>query len=269
MIQRDKSNAAAIGELHAFYASNKLLVDHFDCRHSDACHQDAQCELKRGAEAHVGTLYGERLRVVVISLDTGGSCSNMDNRRQRIEIDLTPQTTNPHMKGTMETLQAIYGADAENPDVRMLFAMTNAAKCSRRESSSMVPWRLYNRCREYVKEELECLSPELIVTQGNRAHEALGSPESLSELHRKTLYAWTAELPGWVREWLKALAKEHLRTVEIGERDVPVIKAVHPSARGGQWQQFARVGLKPVAAMARHLTQPPSRSGTRRGGRSH
>lgn len=59
----------------------------------------------------------------------------------------------------------------------------------------MVPWRLYNKCREYVKEELECLSPELIVTQGNRAHEALGSPESLSELHRTTLYAWMAELP--------------------------------------------------------------------------
>lgn len=69
----------------------------------------------------------------------------------------------------------------------------------------------------------------------------------------RMLYAWMAELPSWVREWLQALAKEHLRTIEIGERYVPVIKTVHPSARGRQWQQFARVALKPVAAMARHL----------------
>ena len=67
MVQRAKSTTTVVGELQAFYANKKLLVDHFDCPHSDACRQDAQCELRRGAEAHVGTLYGERLRVVVVS----------------------------------------------------------------------------------------------------------------------------------------------------------------------------------------------------------
>ena len=268
-----------IERLHTFYGKKGLLVDNFHCQHSKVCGQNAKCGLYRGAEAHVGSRYGENLRVAVVSLDTGGDNPNMDSRRRQIEVEHTLEGSNPHMKGTTQLLTAIYG-DCENfHEPFKLFAMTNAAKCSRtdKSDSSKVPWPLYKKCMEYVEPELECLSPELIVTQGNEAYWALRdlivpqgknedywnqkSTDALSGTHCQILDSWMAEMqPALVRDWLKALANEYLRIVRIGGNDVPMIKSIHPSARAGQWQRFTRIALQPVVAMAKHLAATASKN---------
>ena len=244
-----------VDRLRQYYESKRLLVSDFSCHYSETCLRAAGCELSRGAEAHVGSKYGDDLRVVVVSLDTGGSAEDMDLRRERIEGN---PPGNPHMKGTADLLNAIYGpgrAGRERQDVFELYAMTNAAKCSREagNDSSKVPSALYGNCSDFAKPELACLRPQLIVTQGNDAYGALESPKGLSEAHEMLLRKWMEQFPELVRDWLASLVSEYLMTMSVDEREVPLMKTVHPSARGGQWQRFVRTGLRPVVHMAKHL----------------
>ena len=254
------SNTKYVNRLQSFYADKGLCIRGFSCQHTNVCAKAAGCALSRGAEAHVGTRYGEGIRVVVVSLDTGGDNDSMDRRRSKIE-DLHPNGgNNAHMRGTTQLLQAIYGTEPniDSGNLYELYAMTNTAKCSRcGPSSTKVPGALYRNCSEYVAPELACLVPQMIVTQGREAWWALDAPRSLSDAHRTVLDHWIADLSihPVVRNWLWSLATEYLMTASVAERDVPILKTTHPSARSGQWQRFARTDLQPVVAMAKHLAR--------------
>ena len=258
----DDNNVTSDGisaRLAAFYRSKGIAVCGFCCKYAEACSAAARnSELCRGSEAHVGSNYGQSRRVVVVSLDTGGMSDGLAKRRKRVE-ETAPG--NQHMHGTLQLLRAVYGDEAfagkEENHLFTLFAMTNAAKCSGGVfGGGQVGWELFHCCREYVMPELKCLDPELIVTQGVRAFAAIGDPGkglALSEAHRVVVEQHTAELPTEVRGWIKAVAEEYFRTVAVGGKDVPAMKTVHPSARGGQWQYFTRIALAPVAWLARCL----------------
>ena len=70
-----------VEELRKLYDCRKIGVNRegitFDCEHSVCCKaaaaKDKGRSLCRGAEAHVGEKYGDPIRIVFISLDTGGS----------------------------------------------------------------------------------------------------------------------------------------------------------------------------------------------------
>ena len=246
------SNTEYVARLRSFYKESGLLVGDFRCAHADACAQAAGFALTQGAEAHVGTRYGDALRVVVVSLDTGGTSHDMAQRREVIEGLHPSGGNNPHMKGTTELLKVIFETTSANGvagNVYEFYAMTNAAKCSRRDSTAKVPGPLYSNCMKWVEPELVRFAPQLIVTQGNEAYWSINSPR-LADKHRDKLDAWMKELPKFVCEWLGALADEYLATASFWGKDVPIIKTVHPSARGGQWQRFAKTNLRPVVRMA-------------------
>ena len=231
----------------------------FCCEHANACKVAAGYLLRQGAEAHVGTRYGKDLRVVVVSLDTGGDNDSMD-RRRRVVQGLHPKVAkkNAHMKGTTELLKAIYGPD--NGNLYELYAMTNAAKCSRAYRGRAKVCRvLYENCSEFVVPELACLDPQMIVTQGNEAWRALRAGDVLSAAHEADLEDWITHraASAVVRDWLWSLAREYLRTASVADRDVPTLKTIHPSARAGQWQRFARTALQPVVTMAKHIATRP------------
>ena len=261
-------STAYVNQLQTFYAANGLLVCDFRCQYANACTEAAECALSQGAEAHVGTRYGEDLRVVVVSLDTGGTSDPMDQRRCKIEClyrpDCDTSHMNPHMRGTTKLLKVIYGieSDIDGGNLFELYAMTNAAKCSRRDpGSAKVSSKLYKNCSDYVAPELAWLAPELIVTQGKEAREALDAGQGLSDVHQNILDNW---LDNWVagrsahpvvRDWLQSLAKEYLMTVCVADNDVPTLKTIHPSVRTGEWQRFVQTALRPVVAMAKHLAQ--------------
>ena len=245
-------------QLQSFYAANRLLVSNFCCQHAAACRKAAVRDLYRGSEAHVGCRYGEGLRVVVVSLDTGGKGESLDKRCKTIQSLYRPDGDtlhmNPHMRGTTQLLKAIYGPD--NGNLYELYAMTNAAKCSRADpGSAKVPRVLYENCSEFVVPELACLDPQMIVTQGNEAWRALRAGDVLSAAHKADLEDWVAHQAAGVvvRDWLRSLAREYLRTVSVADRDVPTLKTIHPSARAGQWHRFVRTALQPVVTMAKHI----------------
>ena len=252
------SNTKYVNQLQSFYDEKGLLVCAFCCEHAKACKAKAGCPLRQGAEAHVGTRYGKDLRLVVVSLDTGGANDSMDQRRRKVQGLHPNGAKNAHMKGTTQLLKAIYGPD--NGNLYELYAMTNAAKCSRADpGSAKVPRVLYENCSEFVVPELACLDPQMIVIQGNEAWRALRAGDILSAAHEADLEDWIAHQAAGVvvRDWLRSLAREYLRTVSVVDCDVPALKTIHPSARAGQWHRFARTALQPVVTMAKHIAMRP------------
>lgn len=211
------SNTDYVDHLQSFYDENALLVSAFDCEHSDACKAAANCLLSQGAEAHVGTRYGEDLRVVVVSLDTGGGNESLEERCRGIEGLHPNGATNAHMKGTTHLLGAIYGT--ENGNLYELYAMTNAAKCSRAgPGSGKVGHVLYKNCSQFVVPELACLDPDMIVTQSNEAWWALRTADHLSGAQETDIEDRIAHqaVGKIVREWLWSLARKGVgRTLGI------------------------------------------------------
>ena len=252
-----------IGKLRTLYDKRKIGVCKcnlsFCCRHLEICERAARAEdrkLCKGAEAHVGEKYGDPIRLVFISLDTGGSETEFGEdlleRRKTIQA-VTYNCANPHMKGTIETLRHLYGRDDLDSDLLKRFAMTNSAKCSGRDNDpSMVPNKLYEKCIGHGLAELNELNPQLIVTQGVKARELLNCWEIDQEEIQKNIPSliWAGVD---VRSWICTQVKEHLKywKMENQEEPVWVLQCPHPSARYGQWRRFKQTMLPILAHFMR------------------
>ncbi len=247
--------------LRKLYDDRKIGVSEnsppFSCCHLASCIAAAKDrDLCLGAEAHIGEKYGDPIRLVVISLDTGGSAGSEEGedlsaRRANVQ-GVTCNEANPHMKGTIQTLRHLYGY-GQKPDCDLLqrFAMINSAKCSGKDNNaSMVPDKLYKNCRDHGLAELDILNPQLIVTQGAKARDLL-KPQEIDEKEiRKRVPSLT-----WgnadVGAWICTQSKEYLKCWKNGDRSVLVLQAPHPSARQGQWQLFERTMLPTIAHVVR------------------
>jgi hypothetical protein len=243
-----------VESLRVFYDRQGLSPgEKFCCPHAAECIRDAAPRtLVHGAEAHVGTRYGAALRLVVISLDTGGGAATVEERTRMIE-DLPGTRLNPHMRGTLEITAELLRPDISEEQPFPYFAMINAAKCSGDDSSmNMVPGSLYDRCRLFAWEELELLAPQVIVSQGRRARAVLPRGKRPA---RGSVDVIARELGSqhWVAEWLWALTSRYLKWIPVSGTQALAVITPHPSARGGQWQRFAVLDMKALAWLVRGL----------------
>ena len=251
-----------VEELRKLYDCRKIGVSKnsppFACCCLESCEAAAKGRggLVKGAEAHVGEKYGDPIRIVVISLDTGGGSgeeSGADLCQRRKDIKKTANCEkNPHMRGTIATLKHLYGCRSES-DLLTRFAMTNSAKCSGKDKKKdRVPDKLYKNCREHGLAELKELNPQLVVTQGTMARNLLDcrcidEEEIQKHMHMPSSLTWG---DADVRSWICTQVKEHLKYWNNGKRDVPVLQTIHPSA-WGQWQRFERTMLPTLAHFLR------------------
>ena len=255
-----------VEELRKLYDCRKIGVrkdrEKFCCDHFACCKAAAKAkgrDLVKGAEAHVGEKYGDPIRLVFISLDTGGDPKKefgecLLKRRKIIQsVTYDDPETNPHMKGTIETLSHLYGRDKREDacDLLKRFAMTNSAKCSGKDKEKdRVPDKLYKNCREHGLAELGVLKPQLVVAQGSRARDLLKRrciDEQKIQKHVDRLMWKDVD----VRPWICTQVKEYLKYWESGDQLVPVLQCPHPSARQGQWQRFERTMLPTLAHFLR------------------
>ena len=251
-------NDPYVEKLRKLYDRRKIGVrkckETFACCHLESCEAAAEPRgLCKGAEAHIGKKYGDPIRLVVISLDTGGSKKEFGEallkRRETIQA-VTYDCANPHMKGTIQTLKHLYGCRPER-DLLKRFAMTNSAKCSWKDNdASMVPGKLYENCRKHGLAELEELNPQLVVTQGAKARDLLEYQKIDEEEIQERVPSLKWE-DADVRPWICTQVKEHLRYWKNGDQLVPVLQGPHPSARYGQWQRFERTMLPTLAHFLR------------------
>lgn len=240
--------------LRSFYDEHQIAKQRFACIHKHECICDAAPRpLTHGAEAHVGTRYGEVLTIVVVSLDTGGGSDTLDRRTEIVE-QLDHRSLNRHMKGTTRLLRALLGPDVGDSKPYPFFAMINAAKCAATDGKrDRVPDSLYERCRSYAQAELQLLLPDIVVAQGPMAAQVLSARTHIPKDRVTAVTEHFSSSPSGA--WLSALAEEYLRQVTLDDHVALGLLTPHPSSRNGQWQRFERLDLPPVAWLARALVR--------------
>ena len=254
-----------IHNLRILYDNRKIGVSEnsppFSCCHLKSCRAAAKNrDLCLGAEAHVGEKYGDPIRLVVVSMDTGGGAEiekgeHLLQRRinvQGVTYEEAKREKNWHMMGTIKTLRHLYGyGQKSDSDLLQRFAMINSAKCSGKDDDkSSMPWKLYKNCWDHGHVELKKLDPELIVAQGAYARNLL-NPQEIDEgeirRHIPNLTWGDADVGAWICTQIR----EYLKYWKNGNRNVLMIQAPHPAARGGQWQLFVRIMLPTIAHVIR------------------
>lgn len=257
-------------QLRSLYEREKIAVQNFDCRHKDTCIHDAlqawsrnpvasSRHLLHGAEAHIGTCYGQLTRIVVLSLDVGSSTDPMTRtlvgRREVIE-SIDPATANAHMRGTFEILDAILGPELKGALPWPYFALLNAAKCSGSVGMDKVPDSLYSRCRPFAQAEIAALQPEILVAQGTTAKYLLPDLDKVpfSDWQPFLTHLGIAKASP-VDGWLAAVIEDYCRFTRIQSTKAIVLLTPHPSDRQGRWQLFRRLNLPICAWIVRKLIE--------------
>lgn len=240
--------------LRKFYNDNGISVGSFCCPNLDSCLKASYPRpLHNGAEAHIGSCYGESLRIVIVSLDTGHKSSDMNDRRSGIE-SVVWDTANPHMKGTITLIKTLLnGLIIEPANIHKYYAMVNSAKCSGADGSrDKVNSKLYGNCHKYTIQEISLLEPQLIITQGVDAantfkREAIDT-NSLSPIFK------VLGIDKVSAGWLTSLVHEYVKLVDIGSGNkIPLLQTPHPSSRNGQWGLFRRIALEPLVKIIHTL----------------
>ncbi len=174
-----------LNSLENYYKKNGILSTHFECIHKKECKGD--CGNFTGpTSSFLGSGYekGNLPRLLFLSLDSGsGEKDPLD--RTPIKVRETNESRNieklkknTHWPLTHEIALHIlkkYSNELQKKDdVKKYFAHVNSAKCSmnklNRKKANKV---LFINCRNYLQKELKIFNPDIIITQGTEAREAI------------------------------------------------------------------------------------------------
>ncbi len=175
-----------IDDLQKYYFENGILSTSFTCAYKEKCQGDCS-EFTGPKSAFVSSGYEANLlpRLLFLSLDSGRGDKNDEKRlpyavrqQEEIERDVLLLHKGRHWYLTHELAWYIFrrfNTTIKIQDVKKYFAHANAAKCSmNKEQKEKADTVLFKNCKGYLPGELQVLSPEIIVTQGNEAKEAIG-----------------------------------------------------------------------------------------------
>ncbi|MYH48159.1 MAG: hypothetical protein F4151_01165 [Gammaproteobacteria bacterium] len=170
-------------QLNSFYESNGISPVHFRCRWRSACCGESAAFTEAKA-SYVGPFFEERClpRLLFLSLDPGGADPRPRERtidavrRQNLAMDVEALHPKRHWYLTHELAFALlrqFKAGLTVPDTRLYFAHVQSAKCSNRAGKEQASRTLFENCRPFILPELKILKPDIVVTQGNPAVEAI------------------------------------------------------------------------------------------------
>ena len=93
-------------KLQEYYESKGIIPgEQFCCKNQDKC----PGELSRGMQCHIGSRYGEKMRIVVASMDCGnGGADTIEDRTRNVVSDAEGNKRNPHMRGTFKSLALFF-----------------------------------------------------------------------------------------------------------------------------------------------------------------
>lgn len=216
----------------------------FRCPMAESCR--AVCtDFVSAREAFVGSEYekGTLPRVLFVSLDPARDLSNRDPSkrtmqamREREESASRPSEgskgfrRNSHWYQTHrfahDLLCRVAASRGIAPpsfqNIHKYFAHTNSAKCKdAARGAAQGHARLFENCRQFIPEEVATLRPDVVITQGVRAREALsGAFTVLDRQHSPMNYRY--------------------EIVEVTDRPVLKLGMYHPNARYGRYQKEVR-----------------------------
>jgi uracil-DNA glycosylase family 4 len=189
-----------------YYQQQGISPLEFRCQHLQVCSKgnDRFVEAKGafvGTEYEKGTL---RPRLLFVSLDPGSSNSNPKQRtvesvriQEEHECDVAKLPKARHWYRAHELAWILLKRikpDLQLQDTHLYFAHVNSVKCcvsnDNHQSASPI---LFRNCQKYIDGEIAILKPDVLVTQGNKAREAIQQSykifETLNDKHICS-YAW-------------------------------------------------------------------------------
>ena len=269
IVQRDNCQEVGMKDyakiVKEYYTLKDIGVKNFRCPYLCDCEQSVYPQrIYRQAETHIGSNYGEKVRVVVVINGHGQNPHDLDNHRKEVEyldtlpdIELTPQ-----MLGIKQVLRELL--DFVVPDTRQIhsyYALTNIANCSLEENTqSIVPVKMYRNCFKYLVDELFLLEPHLIVTIGSISSSALGK---LSEVSREVIdfALGNDDMAKDTYETLIQHTKKYLRTLNYKNGTFSyVLNLPNPECQGA-WRSFMAYEMQRLSYTATNLIYPSTYSG--------
>ena len=184
--------------LNVFYEEHGILPDRFRCSSYAACSAGSPGFTSAKA-SYVGPRYEERglPRLLFLSLDSGSA--DPDPRKRTAEAvrewnlacDVAALPKNNHWYRTHEMafeLLRQFKPGLTVDDTKLYFAHVNSAKCcqnkSQRKQADKV---LFENCRRFIPGELRLLSPDVVVTQGDWAKDAIRESFNILEHEERTI----------------------------------------------------------------------------------
>ena len=220
-------------ELQAYYNSEGIVPrDGFACKNKDLCSGN----YARGMQCYIGSKYGEKIRILVASLDCGNGGADVIEDRIKKVLDVASGQLNPHMRGTYQALS--YFLDEDKPSVLAHYmVMTNTCKCCLMGTSNQMKYQYFWNCRDHTLAEISLIKPQVILFQGKNSiagcHEMLSPIEGIEDQE----------------------ISERLKMFDYGDLKCYAVLCIHPSARGRQYRrkaQFYDETLPKIADYIRH-----------------
>ena len=155
---------------------------------STGCRKKNECGAIAGPkEPFIGSEFGKGRfpRLVVLSLDAGKIDSGTNCSVDRIEDGTwIPKVRGGKTRHWWRTLQLVYSILGDKPlseasDREIAAAVNwmahlNSARCTQNKArNAQADKLLFENCREFVKEELNILQPQILFTQGERAWDVI------------------------------------------------------------------------------------------------
>lgn len=174
-----------IDDVRCYYDEQNISPANFHCGHHADCKGDCET-FTEAREPYIGRHYegGTLPRLLFLSLDSGSSDAHPEKRtlkavREWRETQCVIETCqeSTHWYRTHELALRLLGSF--NPDLSLsvvgaYFAHTNSAKCCMSNDGRRVAYpRLFKNCRDFIPDELVALQPDILVTQGNWARDAV------------------------------------------------------------------------------------------------
>lgn len=231
--------------LREYYRNQGILSTHFTCDKKDWCRGECanftgpkSASLPSGYERH------ERPRLLILSSDSGSGDPDPESRlpeavRRFHEKSFWPRARGSHWYRTHELAWYIlWRLDPDHAlqihDVNRFFAHTNAAKCSENNPGSrQAKPTLFRNCRPYLSAELEILCPDILVTQGDQAGNAVCDLFDTSPIEVPTSFLDSQKTETdqlWLRRFASA---RHIREItNLTEKSVFWLRTAHPTPRG-------------------------------------
>ena len=217
--------------LEAYYVEHAISPANFRCSSRPWCSADSP-DFAEAKATFVGPRYEEgRLpRLLFLSLNPGRARRDWRHRtieavhRNELATDLGTLPKNLHWYRTHQLAHELLRQLRPTlllEEVRLYFAHVNSAKCTpNKPGSANTDPRLFEKCRRFIPGELGVLRPEIIVTQGNWAREAI-----LKSLELREHVVQRLDAPGYKRD---AYYETALVKVEPGTDSCLWLHTYHP-----------------------------------------
>jgi len=178
-------------KLEDYYIQQEISALNFRCKYQEECGINGGNSVPAKA-AYVGEKYGVKgiPKLLFLSLDPGESDKDPAKRTLKGVFEATLSDglgkKNQHWYRTHQFAAVVFhellGADFVGKpydeesvkEAQKYFAHTNSAKCCQnKENNKQADYPLFRNCLENVLGELEVLSPDILVTQGQPARDVI------------------------------------------------------------------------------------------------